>query len=248
MIWRDRLPKAPLDPAKVQQETGVQTVFDWIDLFNGFHAELPAPFAVIDVLEGHGSEEACEALRALRRNPRYVRNADVDMVSNRLWDINPVLYQIAELTTPKQALDLGGGSGRDSVWLAANGWEVTAVDRLPGSINALRKLNKAYAPNDPVTYFEANLNDTKPQNQYNLVLLHYCWDPNYFELAKASVKPTGFLSILAHSITHLNCFAHPRESKTINPNALNIDGFVRVVAREFWSQDRHSVSIVLQRR
>ncbi|MEI8283281.1 MAG: methyltransferase domain-containing protein, partial [Armatimonadota bacterium] len=184
MIWRDRLPKAPLDPQRVQRETGIQSVADWIALFNSFPAELPEPFAIIDVLEGPVSETCCEALRALKRNPRYVRSADVNMTSNRLCNVNAVLYDIAERMNPGTALDLGCGAGRDSVWLAANGWEVTAVDRIQTNLDQLKKLRAAYAPSDPIHWVQANLNETKPENQYDLVLLHYCWDPNYFRLAK----------------------------------------------------------------
>jgi SAM-dependent methyltransferase len=247
VIWKDRLPKAPLDPQKVQWETGVKTVFNWIELFNGFQAELPEPFAVIDVLEGPGAEVACEALRALRRNPRFARSASINMVSNRLWNINPILYEIAERTQPSTALDLGCGAGRDSVWLAANGWEVTAVDRLQTNLDSIKRLRAAYSPNDPIHWVLANLNETKPQNQYDLVLLHYCWDTNYYELAKKSVVPNGYLSILAHSQTHRNCFGNPRESKILDPKELKKDGFETVTEREFWSIDRHSVSVVLQR-
>ena len=247
MIWRDQLSKGPLDPQQVQRETGVQTVFDWIELFNSFHSEMPEPFAVIDVLEGQGTETCCEALRALKRNPRPVKLAPVDQTSNRLWNINAVLYDIADLTTPGTALDLGCGAGRDSVWLAANGWEVTAVDRIETNLDQLKKLRAAYAPNDPIHWVQANLNDTAPQNQYDLVLLHYCWDPNYFELAKKSVKPGGLLSLLAHSETNGKCFAHPRASRILKPNELAHPGFERIIERQFWTRDRHAASIVLQR-
>jgi SAM-dependent methyltransferase len=247
LIWKDRLPKAPLDSNRVQRETGAQTVFDWINLFNGFQAELPEPFAVIDVLEGVGTKEACEALRALRRNPRTVRSASINMGSNRLWNINPILYEIAERTNPGTAIDLGCGAGRDAVWLAANGWEVTAVDRLQTNLDWLKKLRAAYAPNDPIRWVLANLNETKPENQYDLVLLHYCWDQNYFELAKKCVSPGGYLSILAHTHTHRSCFSNPRESKILNPADLDRDGFETIIEREFWSIDRHSASLVLRR-
>lgn len=247
MIWKDRLPKAPLDSKRVQRETGAHTVFDWINLFNGFQAELPEPFAVIDVLEGVGSEEACKALRSLRRNPRTVQSASIIMGSNRLWNINPILYEIAERTNPGMALDIGCGAGRDSVWLAANGWEVTAVDRLQTNLDWLKKLRAAYAPNDPMNWVLANLNETTPENQYDLVLLHYCWDQNYFELAKKCVVRGGYLSILAHTLTHRNCFGNPRESKILNPNELKREGFETIIERYFWSIDRHSASLVLRR-
>lgn len=248
MIWKDRLPKAPLDSNRVKRETGVQTVFDWIELFNGFQAELPEPFAVIEVLEGPGSSEACQALRTLKRNPCTVGTTEINTASNRLWNINDVLYEIAEKTHPGTALDLGCGAGRDAVWLAANGWEVTAVDRLQTNLDWLKKLRAAYAPNDPIHWVLANLNEIRPENQYHLVLLHYCWDQNYFDLAKKCVAPGGYLSILAHSQTHRNCFGNPRESKILDPTNLKKEGFEPIIEREFWSKDRHSVSIVLQRQ
>jgi len=247
VIWKDRLPIAPLDSNRVQRETGAQTVYDWINLFNGFQAELPEPFAVIDVLEGVGSKEACEALRALRRNPRTVRSASINMGSNRLWNINPILYEIADRTNPSTALDLGCGAGRDAVWLAANGWEVTAVDRLQTNLDWLKKLRAAYAPNDAIHWVLANLNEAAPENQYDLVLLHYCWDQNYFELAKKCVAQGGYLSILAHTFTHRNCFGNPREAKILDSKELNLEGFELVIDRKFWSIDRHSVSVVLRR-
>ncbi len=248
MIWIDRLPKAPLDPQRVQRETRVQSVADWIELFNSFHSELPEPFAIIDVLEGEGSELCCEALRALKRNPRTVRSADVNVASNRIWKISSVLYDIAKRANPGSALDLGCGAGRDSVWLAANGWEVTAVDRLESNLDQLRKLRAAYAPNDPIHWIQANLNDTAPQNLYDLVLLHYCWDPNYFRLARQCVAPGGILSVLAHSETNRKCFNHPRESKTLKSTELDRSGFETVIERQFWQRDRHSVSVVLRRQ
>jgi SAM-dependent methyltransferase len=248
MIWKDRLPKAPLDPQRVLRETGPLDVLAWTQLLNGFQAELPEPFAIIDVLEGPGCEEACEALRALRRNPRSIPTANTEMTSNRMWNVNPVLHDIVEIKTPGTALDLGCGAGRDSVWLAANGWEVTAIDRLEGNIDILRKLRLAYAPDDPIHWQVANLNDLRPQGEYDLVLLHYCWDSNYIELAQNCVAENGFLSILAHTQKHYSCYGYPRESKLFDANKLPKKGFQTISHKEFWSIDRHSISVVWQRR
>jgi SAM-dependent methyltransferase len=47
-----------------------------------------------------------------------------------LWSGNPNPQLMAEAAdlTPTTALDVGSGEGADAVWLAARGWQVTALD------------------------------------------------------------------------------------------------------------------------
>ena len=47
-----------------------------------------------------------------------------------VWTAEPNRFVVDELADlpPGRALDLGAGEGRNSVWLAARGWQVTAVD------------------------------------------------------------------------------------------------------------------------
>lgn len=222
-------------------------VADWIRYLGESQAELPEPFAVVDVRPGEGADLACEALRKLRRNPQLM-SGDDETDTGRMWNINPALLTVLQTTMPGTVLDLGCGAGRDAVWLAANGWEVTAVDRLESNIEVLKKLRAAHAPEVPIEWVIANLNDFRPETRYDLVLLHYCWDQNYFELGKRCVAPGGYFSILAHTAKHYACFGSIRESKTMKPSDLDADGFDIVMETEGWSIDRHFVSIVLQRR
>ena len=47
-----------------------------------------------------------------------------------LWPIDPGPFLGTEVgdSWPGRALDLGAGEGRNSIWLAQRGWQVTAVD------------------------------------------------------------------------------------------------------------------------
>ena len=48
----------------------------------------------------------------------------------RLWsqNANALLVAFAEALPPGRALDLGAGEGRNAIWLAKQGWRVTALD------------------------------------------------------------------------------------------------------------------------
>ena len=50
----------------------------------------------------------------------------------------PLLVEVAELLPPGRALDLACGAGRNSLYLASLGWQVTAVDSSPVAIRLLR--------------------------------------------------------------------------------------------------------------
>jgi 2-polyprenyl-3-methyl-5-hydroxy-6-metoxy-1,4-benzoquinol methylase len=49
---------------------------------------------------------------------------------------NPFLMEVAAGRTPGRALEIGMGQGRNSIWLARQGWDVTGLD---GSSEALRQ-------------------------------------------------------------------------------------------------------------
>jgi SAM-dependent methyltransferase len=50
--------------------------------------------------------------------------------ADQLWsgDPNSILVEVASFRSPGRVLDVGCGEGADAVWLAAQGWDVSALD------------------------------------------------------------------------------------------------------------------------
>lgn len=203
---------------------------------------LPAPFAEVTV----ASDELVEWVRSRGRRP-VLASAECKPYSPYLPTPSIGIDNLSE-GQGKSAIDLGCGAGRDAFWLQQHGWQVLGVDRLP--------------PQTEIPFVQSNLHEFRTEQRFDLVLLHYCWDPEYLKLAMRLCAEGGKVSILAHSELHWRCFGHPRSSKVFSEfgfiNTLfpglrklsvqNISGFRVIESEEFWSLDRHSVRIVLERR
>jgi 2-polyprenyl-3-methyl-5-hydroxy-6-metoxy-1,4-benzoquinol methylase len=77
---------------------------------------------------------------------------------------------------PRRALDAGCGHGSDTLWLAARGWQVTAVDFAPTALAYARSAADALGPDvaDRIDWVEADLGTWTPQrDEYDLVVSLY---------------------------------------------------------------------------
>ncbi|HKC08988.1 MAG TPA: class I SAM-dependent methyltransferase [Methylomirabilota bacterium] len=117
-----------------------------------------------------------------------------------------VVDEVAGLR-PGAALDLACGAGRNAVWLAGQGWRVTAVDfsgvalRMARGLEAERRVS--------VEWVEADvLASTPPARAYDLVCVLYLQLPageRRTALARAAdaVRPGGTLLVLGHDLLNL---------------------------------------------
>ncbi|SIN94392.1 Methyltransferase domain-containing protein [Sulfurivirga caldicuralii] len=126
--------------------------------------------------------------------------------SARLWQPTPALQQwLEEGTLPVgRALDLGCGGGRDAVWLAMQGWSVTAIDR---EARALARAEALARHEGVVVDFRAcNLRqpDCMPTDPFDLVLMVRMHLPELFETMASRLASGGHVFVL--------CF-HPDASK-----------------------------------
>jgi 2-polyprenyl-3-methyl-5-hydroxy-6-metoxy-1,4-benzoquinol methylase len=77
---------------------------------------------------------------------------------------------------PRRALDAGCGHGSDTLWLAAQGWKVTAVDFAPTALAYARSTAEAMGPDiaERIDWVEADLASWTPQlEEYDLVVCLY---------------------------------------------------------------------------
>lgn len=129
-----------------QQHIRGTTSLPWERLAVSMH-ELPDKHRPLQLL-GHQSQlrQASQFLadkgyqisRQIISSEDFWQWADVQSITETgcqtvpLWQANPLLVecieQIESATIGRNALDLACGAGRDSVYLASRGWQVTAID------------------------------------------------------------------------------------------------------------------------
>ncbi|MEM7327021.1 MAG: class I SAM-dependent methyltransferase [Actinomycetota bacterium] len=106
---------------------------------------------------------------------------------------------------PGRAIDLACGEGRNAVWLAANGWEVTAVDF---STVALEKALRLATDHDiTINRVEADATRWAPDQPVDLVVIAYLQitDPERTAVLRQAAEwlvPGGTLLIVAHDRTN----------------------------------------------
>ncbi|MBA3491412.1 MAG: class I SAM-dependent methyltransferase [Rubrobacteraceae bacterium] len=123
----------------------------------------------------------------------------------RVWSgrANPVLVDVAGSLRPRTALDLGCGEGGDAVWLAQQGWRVTAVDVSATALDRASTL--AAEAGVRIDFQQHDLARTFPEGAFDLVSAQYLHSPVEFprdrvlRMAARAVASSGLLLIVAHA-------------------------------------------------
>lgn len=126
-----------------------------------------------------------------------------------VWSERPNQF-VEEVFAPLPAgaaLDLATGEGRNALWLAARGWQVTAVDFSPVGIDKARALAQTHGVT--VDWVVADLRDHVPAaGAYPAVLVAYLHLPPAVRagiLARAAeaLAVGGTLLVIGHDVTNL---------------------------------------------
>jgi len=126
-----------------------------------------------------------------------------------VWSAGPNVFveAICSPLAPGRALDLAAGEGRNALWLAERGWEVTAVDF--SSVGLDKALRAAEARDVRLETEVADLTSYVPTSEgYDLVLIVYLHLgaaelPLIIEGAARAVAPGGRLVVVGHDVENL---------------------------------------------
>jgi SAM-dependent methyltransferase len=139
-----------------------------------------------------------------------------------LWSAEPNRFLIGEVDglEPGRALDLACGEGRNAVWLAQHGWEVTGVDFSAVALQKARGLTETRRVD--VSWVLADVVEYVPTPAgYDLVLVFYLHLPadqrrRAFARAATAVDPGGTLLIVGHDMTNLTAgWGGPRDTAVL---------------------------------
>ena len=139
-----------------------------------------------------------------------------------LWTARPNRFLVAEGAelSPGRALDLACGEGRNAVWLAEQGWQVTGVDFSGVALAKARELAAARAVD--VEWIESDLRGYRPERAaYDLVLLFYLQLPEaerrpVVRAASAAVAAGGSLLLVAHDSSNVeHGFGGPKDAAVL---------------------------------
>ncbi|MFD8918689.1 class I SAM-dependent methyltransferase [Streptomyces sp. NPDC059569] len=129
--------------------------------------------------------------------------------TRRAWDarVNPLLAETAAPLRPGAALDLGCGAGGDTIWLAQQGWHVTAVDISATALERIRERAHDLGIAGRVATEQHDLARSFPAGEFDLVSAQYFHTPfpllrgQVLRRAARALRPGGLLLIVDHGST-----------------------------------------------
>lgn len=128
-----------------------------------------------------------------------------------VWGSEPNRFVAAELEAlpPGRALDVACGEGRNTIWLATRGWQVTGVDFSVAAVDRARRL-AADAGVEGRTEFVVGdvITGPLPSGGFDVVVVAYLQLPAgdrraALRHAAEALAPGGTLLVVAHDTTNL---------------------------------------------
>src|SRR4051794_7438155 len=109
---------------------------------------------------------------------------------------NAFMVEVVKGRPPGKALDVGMGQGRNAIWLAQQGWDVTGFDPAERAV-ALAQVNAAKLGVKLTTEVKGTEDFAFGQDRWDLVLLSYVGAREMNEVVTKSLRPGGIVILEA---------------------------------------------------
>jgi thioredoxin reductase len=184
------------------------------DLIGSAAAGVRAAAAINADLVADDTARALDRHRAARARTAVLDGDTVESYWDRFYaepnpawsgQVNTVLVRETADMASGTALDLGCGEGADAIWLAQQGWTVTAVDIARPALQRARERAVATGVADRIAWLHDDLARWQPTDSFDLVSVHYLHSSvdlprdRILRAAAAAVAPDGVLLVVGHA-------------------------------------------------
>lgn len=174
---------------------------------------------------------AGDGLRATAAPSANEADWDHRYEGDRMWSGNPNGTLVNEVSglTPGRALDVGAGEGGDAIWLAEQGWHVTATDISQRAVDRVAAEARRRRLRVDCRCTDANAVGAFEAAAFDLVSAQYASIPRTPDGRGAgnllnAVAPGGTLLVVSHDLERMRAPIDTRvESRAFDP-----DAYVRV--------------------
>lgn len=135
---------------------------------------------------------------------------------NRVWSGRPNQAVVDEVTglTPGRALDVAAGEGGDAIWLAEQGWAVTALDHAQAAVDRGASHAAERGVGDRLTWVRADARTWHTDERFDLVTSAYLHLPAgtrepWLASVAQLVAPGGTLLVVAHHVSDIDVVPRP---------------------------------------
>jgi SAM-dependent methyltransferase len=124
--------------------------------------------------------------------------------TDRLWSEGPNMFVADRLgpAEPGVGIDVASGEGRNAIWLAERGWDMTAVDFSEVAVERGRSAS------DKVDFVVADILSWEPDKTFDLALIAYlhlppCQMREAVRRVVGWLNPGGELFLIGHDVSNL---------------------------------------------
>lgn len=164
-------------------------------------------------------------------------------------DPDPYLVELADQLPLGRGLDLGSGPGRNSLWLALKGWEMTLVDA--SRVGLEQAAAAARSRSAEIATVVADLLAWDPaEGQYDLAIVanvHPGPDDLALVLdtAARSLRSGGHIYVVGHHVSNLGRHGPPDPSRLLTEERLRaaLPGYLRLETLETRDRSEHAAGI-----